>query len=191
VAFAVDRVVGARQIAVRELGPLLSSAPHLNGAALLGGGDFVVLVDPARLAERAAAGIRDDNESAEARHRVLVVDDSLGVRQVVGSSLGSAGFEVALAGTAAEALGYLDEHEVDAIVSDYVLPEIDGAELVRQIRAKGIEVPIVVLSGLATPRDQARALDAGADLYFDKDDVRKGALVEALTDLIGTAAKTA
>ena len=191
VAFAIDRVVGARQIAVRELGPLLSSAPHLNGAALLGGGDFVVLIDPARLADRAAEMGAIGPRHPALRHRVLVIDDSLGVRQVVGSSLGSAGFEVALAATGAEALEYLDGHRVDAIISDFVMPEIDGAELVRTIRDRGVTVPIVVLSGLATPRDQALAMAAGADLYFDKDDVRRGALAEALSDLIARAAATA
>ncbi|MFH2072693.1 MAG: response regulator [Actinomycetota bacterium] len=188
VGFAFDRVIGARQIAVRELGPLLSSVPHLTGAALLGGGDFVLLVDPARLAERA---VRRDVENAIGdghRHRVLVVDDSQGVRQVVGSALGSAGFEVSLAAGAMEALGYLDRGEVDAIVLDYVLPEMDGATLVRTVRSRGITAPIVVLSGLATPRDQALALEAGADLYFGKDDVRKGALAEALRRLIGSRA---
>jgi len=191
VGFTVDRVIGARQMAVRELGPLLSSVPHLTGAALLGGGDFVVLVDPARLSERAVEHAAETATAHQPRHRVLVVDDSLGVRQVVGSALGSAGFIVSLAGTAAGALGFLSTEEVDAIVLDYVLPEMDGATLTRKVRALGISVPIVVLSGLATPQDQALALEAGADLYFDKDDVRKGALAEALSELIGSAATAA
>lgn len=188
VGFTVDRVIGARQIAVRELGPLLSSVPHLTGAALLGGGDFVVLVDPARLAERAVEHSLEAAIADRPRHKVLVVDDSLGVRQVVGSALGSAGFEVALAATASEALAHLSTTPVDAIVLDYVLPEMDGATLVRTVREMGITVPIVVLSGLATPRDQALALEAGADFYFDKDDVRRGALAEALRDLIAASA---
>jgi len=184
VGFLVDRMLGARQMAARELGPLLDGVPHLTGAALLGGGNVVVLVDPTRLAERASAAADGD----EPRYRVLVVDDSPGARQVVGGALGSAGFEVTLAGTAAEALAHLDGESVDGIVLDYVMPDIDGASLVREIRSRGVAVPIVVLSGLATPRDQALALEAGANLYFDKDDVRRGALAGALRDLIGSAA---
>ncbi|MCJ7726390.1 MAG: response regulator, partial [Acidimicrobiia bacterium] len=187
VGFAVDRVIGARQIAVRELGPLLNSVPHLTGAALLGGGDFVLLVDPARLVERAVETSTERADGDRPRHKVMVVDDSLGVRQVVGSALGSAGFEVSLAATASEALSHLDLAPVDAIVVDYVLPEMDGATLVRTVRSRGIHVPIVVLSGLATPRDQALALEAGADLYLDKDDVRQGALSEALRELIAAS----
>jgi CheY-like chemotaxis protein len=179
-AFTVDRVLGARQIAVRELGPLLDGVPHLTGAALLGGGDVVVLVDPARLADRASGRA----DGASPRHRVLVVDDSLGVRQVVGGALGSAGFAVTLAGTATEALAHLDDRPVDGIVLDFMLPDMDGVALVEMIRARGVDVPIIMLSGQATPEDQERAIRAGADRYFDKDDVRRGALAEALRVLV-------
>jgi two-component system chemotaxis sensor kinase CheA len=180
VALLVAEEIGRRQVAARELGPILGGVPHLTGAALLGGGDVVVLVDPARLAERARAV----PEQVESRPRVLVVDDSRGARQVVGGALGSAGFEVDLAGSPTEALGALAENDFDAIVTDYVLPTMDGTTLVKKVRELGIDVPVVVLSGQATARDQSRVLAAGADLYFDKDDVRRGALAAALRDLV-------
>jgi len=181
VGFTVERLLGSRQIAVRELGPLLGGLPHVTGAALLGGGDVIVLVDPGRLAESAFAAGR-----AGPRHRVLVVDDSLGVRQVVGSALGSAGFDVSLAATAAEGLDHLGHSPVDAVLVDFVLPDMDGVTLVEMIRSRGVGVPIVMLSGMATRRDQERALLAGADMYLDKDDMRHGALAETLRDLMVT-----
>ncbi|NIS31096.1 MAG: response regulator, partial [Actinobacteria bacterium] len=103
---------------------------------------------------------------------------------VVGGALGSAGFEVELASSPSEAIAILEEHSVDGIVTDFVLPTMTGAELVAKIREMGVEVPVVVLSGQATPSDQVRAIEAGADAYFDKDDVRKGALAQALSELI-------
>ena len=180
VALLVAEEIGRRQVAAREVGPILGGIPHLTGAALLGGGDVVVLVDPARLAERAGAV----PGYAGSRPRVLVIDDSRGARQVVGGALGSAGFEVDLAGSPTEALGALREQEFDAIVTDYVLPTMDGTTLVKKVRELGIDVPVVVLSGQATAADQSRVLAAGADLYFDKDDVRRGALAAALRELI-------
>jgi chemotaxis protein histidine kinase CheA len=180
VGFSVTEELGGRQVAARALGPLLDGVPHLTGAALLGAGDVVVIVDPGRLVER-ARGVR---ERPESQPRVLVVDDSRGARQVVGGALGSAGYEVALAASAAETLEIVGRTHFDGIVLDYVLPEMDGATLVQRIRDLGVEAPIVVLSGLATPQDQARAIAAGADAYFDKDDVRKGALGRVLGELI-------
>lgn len=178
IGFAVERDLGSRQVAARELGPLIGGAPHLTGAALLGGGDVAVLVDPSRLA------IRESDAAGGPRARVLVVDDSRGARQVVGSALGTAGYAVDLAGTAAEALSLLERTAFDAIVLDYVLPTMDGATLVARIRDSGVDAPIVMLSGLATPRDRDRALSAGADAFFDKDDVRKGALAAAIAELL-------
>ncbi len=183
VAFLVVEELGRRQVASRELGPVLDGVPHLTGAALLGGGDVVVLVDPSRLAERARA-VRD---VVAPRRRVLVIDDSRGARQVVGGALGSAGFEVDLAGSPTEALSVLAEQEFDAIVMDYVLPTMDGATLAGRVRELGITAPIVMLSGAATAEDQSRALRAGADAYLDKDDVRKGALAAVIHDLIAAA----
>ena len=180
VAFAVAADLGRRQVAARELGPILNGVPHLTGAALLGGGNVAVIVDPARLSVQAEAAVRRIGP----RPRILVVDDSRGARQVVGGALGSAGFDVDLAGSPTEALVAIEAQAYDGIVMDYVLPTMDGATLVQRIRAEGIRVPIVMLSGQATEQDQARALRAGADAYFDKDDVRKGALATALDSLI-------
>lgn len=180
VGFMVVDEIGRRQVAARGLGPVLDGVPHLTGAALLGGGDVVVLVDPSRLAERARAVTK----SIGPRLRVLVIDDSRGARQVVGGALGSAGFEVDLAGSPTEALSVLAEQEFDAIVMDYVLPTMDGATLAARVRDLGIDAPIVMLSGAATAEDQSRALAAGANAYLDKDDVRKGALAAVIHDLI-------
>jgi chemotaxis protein histidine kinase CheA len=180
VAFAVEKDLGRRQVAARELGPILDGVPHLTGAALLGGGDIVVLVDVARLADRA----RQVPGGDVARPRVLVVDDSRGARQVVGGALGSSGFDVDLAGSPTEALSVLAEVEFDAIVLDYVLPTMDGATLAGRVRALGITAPIVILSGAATAEDQEKAKQAGADAYLDKDDVRQGALATQIRELL-------
>lgn len=180
VGFAVEEDLGRRQVAARELGPVLDGVPHLTGAALLGGGDIVVLVDSARLADRA----RQESSSDAPRRRVFVVDDSRGARQVVGGALGSAGFEVDLAGSATEALSVLADQQFDAIVLDYVLPTMDGAALTARVRDLGITAPIVVLSGVATVADQEKALASGADAYLDKDDVRQGALAALIRELL-------
>jgi len=182
VGFLVAEEIGRRQVAARELGPLLEGAPHVTGAALLGGGDVVVLVDPGQMAERS----RLLPMSAGPRPRVLVVDDSRGVRQVVAGALGLAGFEVDLAGSPTEALSTLAGQRYDAVLLDYVLPTMDGATLVRKVRALGISAPIVMMSGQATDRDRERALAAGADDFFDKNDLRRGALADTLHRLVAT-----
>jgi len=180
VGFAVEEDLGRRQMVTRELGPVLDGVPHLTGAALLSGGDIVVLVDAAKLADWTRQ-VPDPNVP---RRRVFVVDDSRGARQVVGGALGSAGFEVDLAGSPTEALSVLADQEFDAIVLDYVLPTMDGATLAARVRDLGITAPIVMLSGSATAEDQEKALAAGANAYLDKDDIREGALAALIQELL-------
>ncbi len=180
VALTVPDTLGQRQVAAKELGPLLSGVPHLTGAALLGGGDVVVLVDPSRLAERA----RELPAAVDARPLVLVVDDSQGARQVVAAALISSGFETMVAGDVDEALEMLLEKRVDALVVDYSMPGSDGVALVERVRNLYGAIPIVMLSGVAGAEDQERAKAAGVDAYFDKADFREGALANALKALV-------
>ncbi len=180
VGLTVPQVLGQQQVAAKELGPLLGGSPHLTGAALLGGGDVVVLVDPSRLAER----VRELPLTLDARPVVLVVDDSQGARQVVAAALSSSGFETCVAGSTDEALDVLDSTLVDALVVDFSMPGSDGIELVRAVRGKYGELPVIMLSGVATEGDQARARDAGVDTYFDKADFREGALAASLRTLV-------
>jgi chemotaxis protein histidine kinase CheA len=179
-ALAVTDVVGQRQVAAKELGPLLGGSPHLTGAALLGGGDVVVLVEPSRLQERA----REAHDFTVPGLRVLVVDDSQGARQVLAGALASNGFEASVAGSTEEALHSLHHSPVDALVVDFSMPGPDGIALVTAVRSQHGDLPIVMLSGVATAQDQERARISGVNAYFDKADFREGALAQTLRDLI-------
>jgi two-component system chemotaxis sensor kinase CheA len=180
IGLSVPTILGDREVVAKELGPLLAGPLHLTGAALLGGGDVVLLVDPNRLAERA----REVPNESGPRSRVLVVDDSPGARQVVAGVLASNGFDTTIAGGVADAIACLADAPYDALVVDYSMPEADGISLVAEVRERFGALPIVMLSGVATPADQSRARAAGVDAYFDKADFREGALASTLRSLI-------
>ena len=180
VALTIPQVDGRRQVAVKGLGPVLAGSPHLAGAALLGGGEVVVVVDPDQLGDR----VRSVPEPVEHRPKVLVVDDSQGVRQLVGAALSGQGFDVVVASGAGEALLELDRNQFDALVVDYQMPGPDGVELVEQIRNRSQSIPIVMVSAVATSEDQDRAWKAGVNAYLDKFDLRTGALVDTLRNLL-------
>jgi chemotaxis protein histidine kinase CheA len=181
IALAIDEVLDTHEVATKDLGPLLSGSSVVSGVALLGGDDTVMLVDAGRLAER----MRSAEALSEGPvHTVLVVDDSQGVRQVVSGVLASHGFSTVSAGSVSDALAALSKNEVDALVVDFSMPRADGVALVHMVRQRYGTIPIVMLSGVASQEDQARAERAGVDAFFDKGDFAKGALVETLRDLI-------
>jgi two-component system KDP operon response regulator KdpE len=104
--------------------------------------------------------------SGEPEH-VLVVDDEPQILRGLRVILRDAGYEVALAETAEEALNAVSVRPPDAMVLDLVLPDRSGVEVCREVR-KWSRLPIVVLSAIGDEREKVRALDAGADDYITK-----------------------
>ena len=166
----VPKVLGRCQVAVKGIGPLLGGVPHITGAALLGAGRVVVIVEPNRIGDR----VRTIPAPVSGRPRVLVVDDSRGVRQLV-----------TVAGEAESALAYLAVQEFDALIVDYMMPGSDGVELVTKVREDHRHLKIIMVSGVAAEEDKDRAWSAGVNAYLDKYDLRQGALAATLRSLLG------
>ncbi len=100
--------------------------------------------------------------------RILVVDDDPGLGDLLVSALGFAGFTVAAVTDAAAALRAIGAGGVDALVLDVMLPGIDGFDLVQLLRAKGEEVPVLLLTARDAVEDRVRGLRLGADDYVTK-----------------------
>jgi two-component system, OmpR family, KDP operon response regulator KdpE len=101
------------------------------------------------------------------RSRILLVDDEVAIQRAVGPLLRSRGYDVDIAGTGAEALRIVTEQPPDLIVLDLGLPDIQGTEVCRRIRAR-VETPIIILSARGAEADKVNALDLGADDYVTK-----------------------
>jgi two-component system KDP operon response regulator KdpE len=101
------------------------------------------------------------------RARILLVDDEVAIQRAVGPLLRARGYELDVSGTGAEALRAFAERRPDLIILDLGLPDIEGTEVCRRIRAESA-VPIVVLSARSAESDKVNALDLGADDYVTK-----------------------
>jgi two-component system response regulator MprA len=77
---------------------------------------------------------------------VLVVDDDRGALEALGEFLDEEGFDVQLAGNGLEALEVLDAHQPDLIITDLAMPRLDGVGLIRKIRARRLDVPVIVVT---------------------------------------------
>ena len=99
--------------------------------------------------------------------RILLVDDEAAIQRTVGPLLRSRGYDVDVAGTGAGALQMFAERPPALIVLDLGLPDIEGTEVCRRVRAAS-QVPIIVLSARGAEEDKVNALDLGADDYVTK-----------------------
>lgn len=101
------------------------------------------------------------------RSRILLVDDEAAIQRAVGPLLRSRGFDADIVGTGAEALKMFADETPDLVVLDLGLPDLEGTEVCRRIRAAS-KVPIIVLSARGAETDKVNALDLGADDYVTK-----------------------
>jgi two-component system OmpR family response regulator len=99
---------------------------------------------------------------------VLVVDDDDGIREMLESTLGFAGYRVSTAPDAAAAMRVLADRPPDALVLDVMMPGIDGFELVQLLRLRGDTLPVLFLSARDAVEDRVRGLRLGADDYLTK-----------------------
>jgi two-component system, OmpR family, response regulator MprA len=108
--------------------------------------------------------------------RILVVDDERPLRDVLRRALSLSGYDVRLAEDGLQGLAEAVESAPDAIVLDIGMPEVDGLEVCRRLRAQGDRVPILMLTARDAVADRIDGLDAGADDYlvkpFDVDELK-------------------
>ncbi|MEO3811712.1 response regulator transcription factor [Sphaerisporangium sp. B11E5] len=102
------------------------------------------------------------------RPRVLVVDDERNIRDLVGMALRFHGFEVISAARGYEALELAGSSSPDLLVLDVMLPDLDGFELCRRLRARGDDVPVIFLTARDTVADTVHGLTLGGDDYVTK-----------------------
>ncbi len=100
-------------------------------------------------------------------YRILLIEDDARLAGMVADYLGEAGFRALIAGSGAQAQRQLKREQFDAIVLDLMLPDIDGLELCRQIRADS-NIPLLMLTARGDPLDRVVGLELGADDYLPK-----------------------
>ncbi len=98
---------------------------------------------------------------------ILVVDDEAPMRKLLSSNLKASGYSVRSAADGAEALKLIEEHRFDLLLLDVNMPGPNGLQVLEAVR-RGVDVPILILSGRGRERDKVEALDLGADDYLSK-----------------------
>src|SRR6266705_954101 len=100
--------------------------------------------------------------------RILVVEDDPKIASFVVNGLKQSGYAVDHSSDGEEALFRAQTIAYDAVVVDLMLPKLDGLSLIQQLRAKGVRIPMLILSAKATVDDRVRGLQAGGDDYLTK-----------------------
>jgi two-component system, OmpR family, response regulator len=100
--------------------------------------------------------------------KILIVEDEAEVLEIMKNWLESQQFLVDLAVNGEEAMGLLATFEYDAILLDWTLPDMEGLEILREIRGRGCSAPVIMVTGNRTLDHKEAGLDSGADDYLTK-----------------------
>jgi len=197
----VDRFLGERSLVVHTLDPRLGKIKDIGAASILENGDPCLIVDVEDLLRSVdiliAGGrldrIRREGEattrSRPAGKRILVVDDSITVREVERSMLVSRGYEVEVAVDGMDGWNAVRAGRYDLVISDIDMPRMNGFEFVGLIKKDPAlkSLPVMIVSYKDREEDRRRGLEAGADYYLTKGSFHDATLLEAVADLIGKA----
>ena len=193
----VERFIGERTLVVMPLDPRLGKVQDVSAGALLDDGTPVLILDvedmlmsvskllgSGRL-ERVDRHARQ--QAGAARKRVLVVDDSLTVRELERKLLLGRGYDVAVAVDGMDGWNALRAEHFDLLITDIDMPRMDGIELVTLVRrdSRLQQLPVMVVSYKDREEDRRRGLDAGADYYLAKASFHDEALLDAVVELVG------
>ncbi|KWH20202.1 hybrid sensor histidine kinase/response regulator [Burkholderia territorii] len=196
---AVDRFLGERMLVVQPLDSRLHKIQNIAAGALLENGDPVLIVDVEDLIRSVDKLVRGGQLAkltrdpqfalADRRRRVLVVDDSLTVRELERKLLEKRGYDVTVAVDGMDGWNAVRSDAFDLVVTDVDMPRMDGIELVTLIKGDPMlkRVPVMIVSYKDRDEDRRRGLDAGADYYLAKSSFHDEALLDAVHDLIGDA----
>jgi two-component system, chemotaxis family, sensor histidine kinase and response regulator WspE len=194
----VDRFLGERDLVVQPLDAQLGKIKDIAAGALMPDGSPVLIVDAEdliRSMDKLVSGGRlsrvqhQSTAAGKKRKRVLVVDDSLTVREVERKLLGNRGYEVEVAVDGMDGWNAVRTGHFNLVVTDIDMPRMDGIELVTLINKDPNlkSLPVVVVSYKDRDEDRQRGLEAGAAYYLTKGSFHDETLLQAVVDLIGEA----
>jgi two-component system chemotaxis sensor kinase CheA len=187
----VDELQDEQDVVLKQYSPLLKRTRNISGATILGTGEICMVLNPEDLIKSAGksktpTAEEKPVEAAETRKSVLVAEDSLTVRTQMKRILEGAGYEVAVAVDGLDAYNKLGGRLFDALVSDIQMPNMSGLELAEKIRQnkKYQEMPVILVTSLASDEDRQRGMEAGANAYITKPSFDQKVLLDTLRRLI-------
>jgi len=198
-ALVVDSIIGRHELALHTIDSRLGKIKDISASAIADDGSPVLILDiddifitiKDLIDTRQLGNINDRThvQTARTTKKILVIDDSLTVREVEKKLLESRGYEVDIAVDGADGWNTVRNKQYDMVITDIDMPRMNGIELVRLIKQDNLlnKIPIMIVSYKDNPDDRQSGLEAGADYYLTKGSFHDDSLLDAVVDLIGEA----
>ncbi|MFC2091529.1 response regulator [Elusimicrobiota bacterium] len=200
IGFIVDEFLGNNEIVIKELDEFLSRLKYISGATILPRGEIGLMLHIPDIIDAVKTGVgvggqirikKDADTQIEFEDRknsnfsILVVDDAVTTRELERQILEAEGYNADVAEDGLIGLEKASKKKYDLIITDIQMPRMDGFEMVKEIRKKNKEVPIVLVTGLSSEEDRKRGYESGATAYFVKSSFDQNSLLSTVEKLLG------
>jgi len=195
-AFIVDGLRSEQEVVIKDLGRQVQRLGGIAGATITGDGAVLLVLNAGDLIKLALRNEGRSNvvaqttpvqETAPQKH-IFIVDDSITTRTLERNILEAAGYHVRVATDGLEALNAIEADIAlpDLVISDVAMPRLDGIELTEQLKTnpRTAQIPVILVTSLASAADKARGIEAGADAYIVKGNFDQNNLLETIEQLI-------
>ncbi|HEY9602440.1 MAG TPA: hybrid sensor histidine kinase/response regulator [Allocoleopsis sp.] len=190
-ALLVDVILEQQDIVLKPQSQLLKRIRNISGATILGTGEVCMVLNPTDLFKSARKAIvsvtvKELAQQAQVKPKILLVEDSIPIRTQMKRILESAGYDVTAAVDGEDGFNKLKVDTFVAVVSDVQMPNLDGLGLTAKIRQfqEYQDLPVILVTTLASDEDKRQGHQAGANAYITKGDFEQGVLLDTLRRLI-------
>ncbi|MBE9184058.1 hybrid sensor histidine kinase/response regulator [Microcoleus sp. LEGE 07076] len=190
----IDALIDEQDVVIKPQSLLLKRVRNVSGATILGTGEVCMVLNPYDLIKsvrkqvlsRGVGSARSPIETVSRKQVILLAEDSIATRTQEKRILEGAGYEVVTAVDGLDAFNKLKTRYFDAVISDVQMPNLDGLGLTVKIRQQKeySELPIILVTSLASDEDRKRGADAGANAYIPKGTFNQDVLIETLKRLV-------
>lgn len=195
-AIAVDRLIDSRELLLKPPGLYVRHISGIVGTSILGDGSVAMHLDMPQLISRAVGsryqsnlGAPTDSGKSSNTTNILIVDDSLSVRNTLQELIEDAGFSTRTARDGIEAVNLLDDFTPQIVLTDLEMPNMNGVELTTHIRNRqGMQyMPIIMITSRSQDKHRELAIQAGVDTYFTKP-YNEGELLKTINEILKVSA---
>lgn len=195
IGILVDQLLGRQEIVRKNLSGPLKNIQGISGATILGDSRVILIVDipqiidaaESAVARRPQAAERTEPQAVKKRKTILLAEDALTTAMLEKNILESAGFSVVIARDGQEAYDKAHQEKFDLVITDILMPRMDGFELTARLKKDSLykDIPVIIVTTRESDADKRRGLEAGAEAYILKSEFTSEGLLETIERLVG------
>lgn len=192
----VDSLMGRQDIVTKALGEPLKNVRYVSSATILGDGRVILILDiPSIIGSFEGGAIvktpkitgAPSAPAKKGKKTILLAEDALSTAMLEKNILESAGFSVVIARDGKEALEKMFQERFDLVITDVLMPRMDGFELTTNLKKDKLykDIPVIIVTTRESDADKRRGLEAGADAYILKSEFTSEGLLNTIERLVG------